>query len=438
MERFSEFMREESFTCLKILHNWKTGEFGFIATKDWEEVSWKNYNREFTFTTLLSRIESKGGSELLELMGEYGLTDHLHHIMGLIKAGKHEGIEYYYDKSLDMSFVYCMHTSKMAVNNTLHVIRAGGIRRHDPEEDEREVILDGLNLARAMSYKNAAADIPVGGSKIVVISNPIDLGDMERIGFMAYCLDRTRSLTGPDMGFTPDHADVMGRYTRYVTGGTEGRLGPTGIAAAYGVFLALREAVRFRYGKESLKDITVAVQGVGALGYPLAEHLLSAGAKLIVADPDESRVLRLKREYGSKEIEVVEPEEIYTVEAEVFSPCAIGGVITEDRIKDFNFDIILGGANNQLAAKSKEEEIELSRKLHDAGILFQIDWMHNIGGVLSGWEEFIRGENASFENVRRKIEVICGKGTRENLEMAEKEGLTPTERAYKVVESKIF
>ncbi len=438
MDRISVFMEEESLTCLRILHNWKTGKFGFIATKDWEDVTWRDYNREFTFATLLSPIEAVGGSELLGMMEDYGLKEHIEHIKELIRAGKHEGIEYFHNGTMGISFVHCMHSSRLAVNNSLHVIRAGGIRRHNPGEDEKEIILDGLNLARAMSYKNAAGDIPVGGSKIVVVSDPIDTGDLDRIGFMAYCLDRTRTLTGPDMGFTPEHADVMGKYTRYVTGGTAGRLGPTGIAAAYGVFLALREAVRFRFGQNSLRGITVAVQGVGALGYALAGHLIKAGADLIIADPDETRIARIKREYRGKNIDVVEPEEIYTVDARVFSPCAVGGVITEDRIKDFNFEIIIGGANNQLSAKSREEEIELSRKLQDEGILFQIDWMHNIGGVLSGWEEFISGENAGYETVKRKIEVICGDGTRKNLEMAEREGLTPTEMAYKTVESKIF
>ncbi len=431
-------MEEESLTCLRILYNWKTEKLGFFATKDWEDVRWRDYNTEFTFTTLLSPIEAIGGSTLLNMIEDYGLKDHLKHIIGLIKAGKHEGIEYYHEKGLGISFVHCMHTSRPAVNNSLHVIRAGGIRRHDPEEDEKSVILDGLNLARAMSYKNAAADIPVGGSKIVVISDPINTGDMERIGFMAYCLDRSRTLTGPDMGFTPDHADVMGKYTRYVTGGTKGKLGPTGIAAAYGVFLALKEAVRFKYKKDSLKGITVAIQGIGALGYTLAEHLIEAGAELIIADPDESRISKIKNEHPDKKLRVVPPEEIYTVDADVFSPCAVGGVITEKRIREFKFEIIIGGANNQLFAKSKEEEIELSKKLHENGILFQVDWMHNIGGVLSGWEEFISGEKASYETVKKKIEIICGEGTRKNLEMAEKEGITPTEMAYKIVESKIF
>ena len=117
-----------------------------------------------------------------------------------------------------------MHSNVLGIANGRHAIRAGGIRRHEPHEPEYEVLVDGLNLARAMSYKNAAAQIPYGGSKVCVVSEPVALDDLEALGFLAWCLDRARCFTGPDMGFTPEHADVLrAHFTRNIVGGQAAR-----------------------------------------------------------------------------------------------------------------------------------------------------------------------------------------------------------------------
>lgn len=437
MSRFSIMMENEGLTTLEIHYNWKNDTFSISGLKEWDgELTWGDYNTSFNVNTPLTEVRCFCGDTMVKLIDSYGLNEHLEYVKELIYKGKHEGIEYFYNAELEISFIYCMHSSGMSINNGLSVIRAGGIRRHDLIDDEKDIILDGLNLSRAMSYKNAAARIPVGGSKIVVASDPIPLDDMERIGFISYCLDRTRSLTGPDMGFLPEHADVIRKFSMHITGGKESRIGPTGKAAAYGVYLAIKEAAGFRYGSSSLKDVTIAIQGLGALGFSLATYLAKEEPTLIVAEPDNSKIEALMAIYDK--VEVVKPEKIYEVSADIFAPCAFGGVITEDRISNLSFDIIMGGANNQLAAASKEEEIKLARMLMDQGIVFQIDWMHNTGGVMAGWEEYINRENASFENIRSRIEAVCGKGTRENLEEAARAGITPTERAYKVVESKIY
>jgi leucine dehydrogenase len=134
----------------------------------------------------------------------------------------------------------------------------------------------------------------------------------------------------------------------------------------------------------------------------------------------------------------VKPEDIYTIDADVFSPCAMGGVITKDRIDTFKFKIIVGAANNQLKATSKEEEIELARELAGRGILFVIDWAHNPGGVLCAWMEWIYQEEASFEKLKPRIEHICRDDFRRLLEEAEETGKTPTELVYENVEDIVF
>lgn len=171
----------------------------------------------------------------------------------------------------------------------------------------------------------------------------------------------------------------------------------------------------------------------------MAEYLLGDGAKLFVCcRVDLSKVKSLQQRWGEALVEYVKPEDIYTVDADVFSPCAMGGIITKDRIGTFKFKIIVGAANNQLKATSKEEEIELARELAGRGILFVIDWAHNPGGVLCAWMEWVYQEEASFEKLKPRIERICGDDFRRLLEEAEETGKTPTELVYEKVEDLVF
>ena len=108
-------------------------------------------------------------------------------------------------------------------------------------------------------------------------------------------------------------------------------------------------------------------QGLGAVGFYLAEDYLKEGAELIVCDMDEKAIKALKEAHPESSIESVDPNEIYFVDADIFSPCAIGGILTKERIKQMKFKLIMGPANNQLKASSQEEEYELARELDKAG-----------------------------------------------------------------------
>jgi glutamate dehydrogenase/leucine dehydrogenase len=313
------------------------------------------------------------------------------------------------------------------------------MRRHELSESEIDVILDGLNIARAMAYKNAIANLPYGGSKIVVQCEPIKLNDFETIGFLAYVTDRTRSITGTDMNISPEMADLMRqKFTRNFLGGIESPMGTSGVPTAYGEYLAIKEACHFVYGSRDLSKKKIAIQGLGNVGYPLAEYLLNDSAHLIVTDVDLSKVHKLQQKYSLDLVQYVEPEKIYTVDADIFSPCAMGGIITEERIAKFKFKIIMGSANNQLKATSKEAEIKLAKKLADAGILFVIDWAHNAGGVIRAWAEWVFQEKASFDKIKPRIELVCRDNLRKLLEEAKRTGKTPTELVYEKVEHLVY
>jgi len=323
-------LAEERLTTLEVFYNRREDKFTLRGMKEWEEdVKWDKYMVDFTHEDILTDdYRSVGTKALVRVFSNLGLEDHLKRIENLLREGKHHGIEFYYNRRLNIRVMYCKSVNAPGIRNRRHAMRAGGIRRHEPDEPEIDVLIDGLNLARAMSYKNALAGIPYGGSKILVQCAPVDLSDFEVLGFLAYIIDRTRSFTGPDMGFEPAMADIVReRFTKAITGGIKSPSGPTGGVTAYGGYLAIKEACDFVYGSHSLNGRQIAIQGLGVCGYSLAEYLLREGATLDV-------------------VKSVQTEDINTVKADIFAPCAVGGIITEDMIGKFKFDIIMGLANN--------------------------------------------------------------------------------------------
>ncbi|KAJ5075699.1 leucine dehydrogenase [Anaeramoeba ignava] len=430
----------EGFTTLKIFQNKINNTINVCLLKEWDEdIKWSNYNNIFTVESLLTEDMKVANNKVSrEIFAKYKLTSYLEKVIDLIQKGRHFGIECFIEKKLGIRFINNIHTNVLGINNRKHAIRSGGIRRFDPEIDELEIIQDGLNLSRAMSYKNFAAELNYGGSKIIVQSEKIKLEDEERKGFIGYAIDRTRSFTGPDMGFSPEFADALNqKYTLNIAGGTK-ILGPSGTPAAYGVFLAVKEAVKFKMNLDSLNGIKIAIQGLGCLGFSLAELFLKENAKLFVADISNEKSQRLIQKYPNHDISVVDSENILSIETDIFSPCAIGGILTRQNIPDLKFKIILGGANNQLKASSVQEELDLAQLLFQRDILFQVDWCHNVGGVICGCEEYENLHLADINKVYQKTEKICSIKMRENLEKSQKMNISLTHLAYQEAEKAIY
>lgn len=440
-ESIFEPLISEGLTTLEIRYDWKKDEARFFAAREWDDcVQWSRYNKDFTLESLLTdEPVYLSGRQVKMLFADYNLEEYLSGIVDLLRMGRHMGVSCFYYKKKDLRFISNMHSAVAGVNNRSHAIRSGGIRRHDPHVDEYEVFVDGLNLARAMSFKNVAAGIPFGGCKTTVQSGPVDLNDLEEIGFLSYALDRTRSFTGPDMNYPTELADVMKEhFTLSITGGPKGPLGPTGIPTAYGTYLAVKQAARFKFGSESLAGKKIAVQGLGSCGLALAGHYLKEGARLYVSDIDPSAIQKLKKAHPDCDITVADTDGIYYVDADIFSPSAVGGIITEARIPKLKFSIIMGPANNQLKAGSQAEEYRLARLLEKNDILFQCDWWHNMAGVLAGWEEYIHQDKADLKRLCSLVEQICPVKTWDNLNKAGMLGITPTECAYQTVEKIIY
>jgi leucine dehydrogenase len=441
VEGIFSVMDAMDLTTLEIFQSRMEHRFLMKGMKEWDDdLEFSRYGRGFSYVDLLAgNYKAIGTEELVAGFREMGLGDYLERVEQLLREGRHEGIEFFYHRKKDIRVCFCKHSVTLGLENRQHVIRAGAMRRHNPDKPEIEVIIDGLNLSRAMTYKNAVSALPYGGCKTVVQCAPVKLDDYETMGFLSYVADRTRNFPGADMGLDEEMVDVIRRtFTKNFVGGTKRPLASTGSPTAYGEFLAIKEACDITYGTRDLSGKTIAIQGLGHVGLPLAEYLLHDGAGLIVADIDKSRVDALQQNYGSGLVRHVSPDEIYTAEADIFSPCAMGGIITEERIPQFRYKIILGSANNQLKATSKEAEIELARRVAEAGILFVVDWAHNNGGVIAASVLWQLQEEATKEQLNPKIELPCRTNFRKLLEEAMEKGTTPTELVYEKVEKMVY
>ncbi|WP_096184217.1 Glu/Leu/Phe/Val family dehydrogenase [Effusibacillus lacus] len=263
---------------------------------------------------------------------------------------------------------------------------------------ESDAIEDALRLARGMTYKAAAAGLNLGGGKTVVIGNPrTDKSEalFRALGRYIQGLNG-RYVTAEDVGTTVHDMDIIHQETRFVTGVSEafGSSGNPSPMTALGVFRGIQATAKEAFGSDSLAGKTVAVQGVGNVGYYLCKHLHEAGAKLIVTDINEENLTRVRNEFGA---EVVSPSAIFGVECDIFAPCALGAVLNDETIPQLKCKIVAGSANNQL----KEERH--GDRLEELGILYAPDYVINAGGLINVADE-LEGYNA--DRARKKVENI--------------------------------
>jgi leucine dehydrogenase len=412
-------------TTLRLLRD---GErFVLTLGRDWDpDADFSRYGRAFGPDQLPCTAPRVLGDEAARAeLRSAGAEPALVQLEAWMRQGRHEMVLAYLHPGLRIFFCHFIHSSVLGLGNGMHALRAGGIRRHAPGTPEAEVLYDGLNLARAMSFKCSAAEMPFGGSKSTLVADAVDPNDAARRGFIGWCIDQGHLMTGPDVGLSPELVDALASHvTPHILCGPSGPLGHTAEPTALGVLSALFAALRFRFGSESVRDKRFAIQGLGAVGLSMAHQLAMEGARLVVADPDASRVELLKAKHP--DVEVADPEAILETEADVLCPCALGGVLTEDSIARLRVTMVYGAANNQLAAFDSEQEIALAELLATRGVLFQPDWTYTMGGILTGFEEYRRREAASLSKVHADIRRLAGDGTRDLLETAQTTGRTPT------------
>lgn len=287
----------------------------------------------------------------------------------------------------------------IAIHSTWAGPAVGGLRMR-PYASEAEALTDVLRLSRGMTYKNAAAGLPLGGGKAVILGDPARDKTPALLSAFGRALAtlKGRYWTAEDMGMSPADMAVIAGETEYVAGLADGPFasGDPSPITARGIFDAIRTTARHRFGSDKLAGRHVALQGLGHVGAHLAGLLHEAGARLTVADIDAARVARAAADFSAAQ---ATPEGILTAEADILAPCAIGGILNADTIPQLKVAAVAGGANNQLATA------EDGQRLHDRGILYAPDYVANAGGIINVATEVLRIETRATW-VEKKLDAL--------------------------------
>jgi leucine dehydrogenase len=282
----------------------------------------------------------------------------------------------------------------IAIHSTTLGPALGGTRFWNYASDE-EAIVDALRLARGMTYKNAVAGLNLGGGKSLIIGDN-KMRSREMIfrahGRFVESLGG-RYVTAEDVGTSPSDMDYVFNETKYVAG-LAGRSGDPSPVTAHGVFRAIQASAHYKFGSDDLAGKTVTIQGCGHVGYYLAKELHAAGAKLIVTDIDPEKV---KMVVDETKATAVAPDAIYGQKADIFAPCALGGVINDKTIPQLKVAVVSGGANNVLLEERHGDVLE------EKGILYAPDYVANAGGVINVYSELAGWD--STRSLRKADEI---------------------------------
>lgn len=332
----------------------------------------------------------------------------------------HEQILYGYDKVSGLKTIIAIHSTALGP--------ALGGTRFFPYETEEDALEDVLRLSMGMSYKAAAAGLDLGGGKAVIIGDP-RTEKSERL-FRAYgrIVDslQGRYITAEDVGTTTRDMDMVRRETQWALGNSVelGGSGDPSPVTARGLLAATRAVASKLWGSTELADRTFAVQGVGKVGSAFVQLLVEARAKVTISDAYEPAI---KRAVEMFDVTAVGQDEIFEVDCDIFSPCALGAGLNENTIPLLACEAIIGSANNQLATDKDAE------RLADRGILYAPDFVVNAGGLINVYDEL---QGYSKTRALHRVDSIY-EATLHILETAEEMSINPNEAAVEVAKKRI-
>ena len=282
----------------------------------------------------------------------------------------HESVHHFFDAKTGLKAIIAIHSTRRGPG-------AGGCRMWNYASSE-EAFVDALRLSEGMSYKNAMADLPLGGGKAVIWGNSKTQKTPELFRALGRAIETLKGKywSAEDVGVSPADMAYAAEETKYVAGLPNGKAasGDPSPVTARGVFLGIKACAERAFGSDSLEDRHVAVQGVGHVGGIVCEHLAKAGARLTVTDVNPETLAGIAGKTGAR---VVMVDEIYDVEADIFSPNALGAIVNPGTIDRITAKVIAGGANNQLSTP------EMGEKLRDKGVLYAPDYVINGGGIIN-------------------------------------------------------
>ncbi|MCB0417478.1 MAG: amino acid dehydrogenase [Bdellovibrionales bacterium] len=315
----------------------------------------------------------------------------------------------------------------VAIHNTNLGPACGGIRLL-PYQSKDEALRDVLRLSKGMSYKSALAGISFGGGKSVIIQDPSkkDPALFQAFGEFVASFGG-KYIAAKDMNTTSEDLIEVKKKTLHVLGidGMEKSSGDPSPVTARGVYRALEATVEFLNGTRSLSGVRVAIQGLGHVGYSLAERVHEGGGEIWVTDVDPRRVQKAEAELGAHP---VARDAIYDVECDIFSPCAIGAILNADTVERLRCRAVVGAANNQLATPQD------GLRLHERGIVYAPDYAVNSGGIINVYQEFEGYDSAkALDKADHIYDTVA-----EILRRAKDQGIAPFVVADQLAEERLY
>jgi leucine dehydrogenase len=324
----------------------------------------------------------------------------------------HEQVTYFTDHSTGLKAIIAIHNTNLGP-------ALGGTRFYPYATDE-DALTDVLRLSKGMTYKSAMARLPLGGGKSVIIGDPKALKSPALMTSFAESLNRLggRYIAAEDSGTSVADMKIIHETSNHVSGYHEkkdasgmSKSGDPSPATAYGCYLGIKAAVSHKLNISSLKGLTVGIQGLGNVGYRLAEMLAADGAKIIACDINQDALKKAEKELGAT---IVGLSDIYSVDMDVFAPCALGATVNPASLKELTATIVAGSANNQL------DTLETGQLLHARSICYAPDYVINAGGIIDVCYEKI-GQyepskvNTHIEGIYDTLIEIFERSSRENI-----------------------
>ena len=314
-----------------------------------------------------------------------------------IREDEFEQIVYCNDNRVGLKSIIAMHSTVLGP-------AVGGCRMWD-YADEAAALTDVLRLSKGMTYKASLAGLHWGGGKAVIIGDPQKGKKIEFLERYGEFVDRLGGhyVTAKDVGINSNDLKIIKTKTKHVLGvdGEPGSSGDPSPGTGWGVYHGIRACTKHVLGEQSLKGLTIAVQGLGSVAYYLLEHLIADGAKVVGCDVSQGMIDRAVKRYG---IEIVSPDAIYDVPCAIFSPNALGATINPSTLPRIKAKIIAGGANNQLATS------EVGHEVQRRGVVYAPDYAINAGGLINIYHEgAVAGgysRTRSFEQITHIGETI--------------------------------
>lgn len=337
-------------------------------------------------------------------------------------ADGHETVTHVIDRPTGLKAIIAIHSTVLGP-------ALGGTRFY-PYPDEQAALTDVLRLSEGMTMKAAAAGLDLGGGKAVIIGDPEEITTSALLEAYGRAVDRLCGayVTAEDVGTTVDMMTVVARRTRHVKGLPRemGGSGDPSPMTARGVHVSMRAVAEHLWGDPSLHDRTIAIQGVGKVGAPLAERVAAEGARVVIADIDTEDVKTLAEKIGA---DIVEPDRILEVKCDILAPCALGAVLSEASIERLDCAAVVGSANNQLAEDADADRLAARR------ILYAPDYVVNAGGIVNIAVEVETGFY-SRDTAGERVDRI-GQRLSEILTVAEREQITPQAAAERLAHERI-